>query len=145
MVLLPAAMTARLVFQGFSGQCGKGYAALRGEILARFAGTTAYSIEGSLQAGPKMFRWCWRDNGRPFLVLWRLSNGTPAQSDFERLNATFDLDDLGRIPGLFDDLSTPSGLKDYFPCSTAVFLIKGPRLRPGQPREVLEGSVPPRG
>jgi hypothetical protein len=144
MLLLPAAMTARLVYQGFSGRSEKIAADTQEKILKRFAGTMFYSYEGSLEAGPKTFHWCWRDNGRPFLILWRLSNGTPAKDGFERLNAAFDLDDLGRIPGLFDDLSTPSGLKNYFPCSTAVFLVKGPRHSPGQPREVLQGSVPPR-
>lgn len=143
-LLLPAALTARLDFQGFSGRSEKIASETQGRIIARFAGTTVYSYDGSLRDGLRMCNWCWRDQGRPFLILWRCSNGAPTENELRRVTAAFDLIVLGRIPGLFDDLTTPSGLKSYFPCSTQAFLVKGRRPGSGHPGEARQPPAPPR-
>lgn len=130
MLLLPAAVTLRLVYRGFSGTSAAMQAAMQAKILERFPESAVYSVEGSLQAGPMIFRWCWNDHGGPFLLLWRLSNERPTTNELDRLHTAFDFVDLGPIPGLFDGLGSPSGLRNYFPCRTQVYLVKGPRRPP---------------
>ncbi len=125
--LLPAVLTVRLDYLGFSGWSEASSSATQRLILQPYAGTPVYTAEGSLRAGPRIFDRCWRENAGPFVMLWKLSDEAPVARDYQRLSEGFDVADLGRIPGLFDDLKTPSGLKVYFPCDTRVFLVRGVR------------------
>jgi hypothetical protein len=142
-LLLPASLTARLVFQGFSGRADRSHAEAQAQIRARFPGTAVYTVEASLREAPRFLRWCWGDNGGPYLMLWRLSNGIPDPGERRALDRDFVLDDVGRIPGLFDDLSTPSELKEYFPCDTRASLVKGVRNAPRPGGPVSATGLPP--
>ena len=129
-LLLPATLTARLDWEGFSGRFVRETAEARAKLIARFPGTATYSYEGSLRDGPRILDWAWNDSRRPLLIFWIYANELPTARELRRLSADFAVTEVAFLPGLFSDLATPSGLRNCFPCSTQVFLITAARHPP---------------
>ena len=137
-LLLPATLTARLDWEGFSGRFARQSAAARAQVTARHPGVPSYAYEGPLRDAPRIMRWAWHDSGRPFLLFWTYSNELPTRDEYRTLTASMPVREVAFLPGLFSDLTTPSGLRNCFPCSTQVFLVTG------APPPVATGAAPER-
>ena len=130
--LVPAGLTGRMVFSGFSGR----FEARRERELAGFLASLNPPVQADhlLQAASDNDPWfhrTWEDHPAPYVVLWADVNPDLTRACLLRLHARFDFEERVVLPGLFDDLSGPNSLRDYPGRTLRGLVFHGP-LEPGR-------------
>jgi hypothetical protein len=127
--LVPAEITERMVFSGFSGRFEKA----RAQKLAGFLAPPAFPVvDGNhllvaASDDDPWFKRKWEENPGPYVVLWSDVDPDFTRQCIERLHSRFRFEERAVLPGLFDELRGPNSLRDYLCRSLRGYVFYGPR------------------
>jgi hypothetical protein len=131
--LVPAELTGRMVFKGFSGL----FEREREPQLARFlaalqlpAADMSHLVVAASDDDP-WFQRRWEESPEPYVVVWADVNPDFTRRCLQRLQVRFKFEQRAVLPGLFDDLRGPNTLRDYLCRTLRAFVFHGLRA-PGQ-------------
>jgi hypothetical protein len=130
--LVPAELTGRMVFAGFTGR----FEGRREVELERFLSSLNPPLAGedhlvlAASDDDPWFHRNWEANPAPYVVLWQDINPEITRRCLQRMHARFDFEERAMLPGLFDDLRGPNTLRDYLGRTIRGLVLRGPRLPP---------------
>jgi hypothetical protein len=140
--LVPAELTGRMVFRGFSGL----FERQREPQLARFlaalqlpAADMSHLVVAASDDDP-WFQRRWGESTEPYVVVWADVNPDFTRQCLQRLQVRFKLEERAVLPGLFDDLRGPNTLRDYLCRTLRGFVFHG--LRGAAQRTQLPAIAP---
>jgi|GEM_PF-2233347 len=135
--LVPAELTGRMVFEGFSGR----FERQREPQLARFlaalqlpASDMSHLVVAASDDDP-WFQRRWEDSPEPYVVVWADVNPDFTRQCLRRLDVRFRFEQRAVLPGLFDDLRGPNTLRDYLCRTLRGFVfhgLRGTKQGPGE-------------
>lgn len=130
--LVPAELTGRIVFRGFSGRFEKERAPQLAQFLASLQLPVAdvSHLVVAADDGDPWFQRKWEEGTGPYVVLWADINPDFTSQCIQRLQTRFNLEQRAVLPGLFDDLRGPNTLRDYLCRTLRGFVIHGLRAPP---------------
>jgi len=140
--LAPAALTGRLVLEGFPGRFEKLRVSELAGILASIKPRVPDAAHLVTAASDRdlWFQRRWEVSPATYVVLWQDVNPEVTRECLRRLHERFEFEELAVLPGLFDDLPGPNTLRDYLGRTVRVLVFHGVRGSPPG----ADGSRPPR-
>jgi hypothetical protein len=131
--LVPAAISWRMVFSGFSGR----FESARAPEVAGFLagpGLPAVARDHVIVAASDTDPWFkggWEASPGPYVILWSDVDPDYTRECLGRLRTRFRIEERAVLPGLFDDLRGPNSLRDYLCRTLRAYVFYG--LRASQP------------
>jgi hypothetical protein len=127
--LVPAELTGRMVFMGFSGRFERQREPQLANFLAALhlpAADMSHLVVAASDDDP-WFQRRWEEGTEPYVVVWADVNPDFTRQCLQRLQARYRFEQRAELPGLFDDLRGPNTLRDYLCRTLRGFVFHGLR------------------